>query len=418
MDRHLAPPGGVALRAALGVGLLLAAWAPAGAATAAEPAAAATCPDEPRATLQLGSPTAPLQLAVFLDPANATALTSWTELQRIVAEREGQLGVAVWFVRPLQAFDPRSDRVRRFALAAARLGAVRGALAQVARHGAEATAVVLGDPPRRDRLAQELGLDPAAFAKALADRCDGDRIDRGSSRVLELARSSTLGMLRLPAFALGNFVFDDGPQLERVRPELGREPVRAALRWRADVEPPPPLEPRPRVERLRVPPRGGVALGGPGLPHRLVVMAQGEDDPNLFLTLPRALQYRAAAPRSLTIHILARGRSFVATTLRQRLCAARRLGRQLEYARVLAASPDVRREPDPATTELLRALDAVPEKDCGEEPDPAEAGLPEGTWLDGQPRSATELEDIAGLLRQADRATRPLSPWTPRPGDD
>ncbi|MBX7083265.1 MAG: hypothetical protein K1X88_28925 [Nannocystaceae bacterium] len=406
----------LALRAALRLGVPLGALAPA--AAAAAPAPAASCPDEPRATLQLGSATAPLQLSVFLDPANATALTSWTELQRIVAEREGQLGVAVWFVRPLQAFDPRSDRVRRFALAATRLGATRGALAQVARHGVEATAVALGDPPRRDALAQALGLEPAALAKALADPCDGDRLDLASGRVLELARASTLGMLRLPALALGSFVFDDSPQLDRVRPELGREPVRAALRWRADVEPPPPLEPRPRVERLRVPPRGGLSLGGPGLPHRLVVMAQGEDDPNLFLTLPRALQYRASAPRSLTIHVLARGRSFVATQLRQRLCAARRLGRDLEYARVLAASPDVRREPDVATVELLRALDGVDETACADEPDPAEAGLPEGTWLDGQPRSATELEDIAGLLRQADRATRALSPWMPRPRDD
>ncbi|HWB78141.1 MAG TPA: hypothetical protein VG755_24420, partial [Nannocystaceae bacterium] len=172
-----------------------------------------------------------------------------------------------------------------------------------------------------------------------------------------------------------------------------------------------------RAERLRVPPPGGIVLGGVGLRHRLLVMAQSEDDPNLFLSLPRALQYRADHPGELALHIVSRGQSLGATILRHRLCAARKIDRELDYARLLAAPPETRQRPDDDTAALIRALDAVPEELCENEPDPARANLPDGTWLDGLPRSPTELEDLAALLKVSSATTRPLAPWSSAAAD-
>lgn len=376
------------------------------------------CPTHEAAAVELGNADAPLRLSAYVDPASTSAATTWTELQRIVAEHGDGLAIAVWFVRPPQAYDPRIERVRRLALAAVRLGRVREALALVARRGPEFVAVALADESRHDGLARALAVERRALDDALTRRCDAARVDDASAMAAELARRSTLGALRLPAFVVGTFVFDDGPGLDRVRAELAREPVRSALRWRIEAEPAgaPPI--RGTSETMRVPPPGGADLGGVGLPHRLVVVAQGEDDPNLFLTLPRALQFRAAHPGVLSVHVRAIGRSFVATQLRQRLCAARLGGRELDYLRALAAAPDVRREPDEALVELMRALDAIADRDCGDADEPPATGLAEGAWLDGIPRSAAELDDLTSLVRQGQRARRPLSLWTAIPAGE
>lgn len=373
------------------------------------PKAGPACPDAPVPTLELGPKDAPLQLDAFVDPSSPSALVTWMELLRIVGEREPELRIAVWLVRPLGPIEPRSERVRRLAWAAARAGKLEAVLRQIAKTGTEHVAAALGSPTRRPALAAALGLEPAALDRMLADRCDLERIDLASTKVGELGRGATLGIVRLPAFALGELVFDDAPGLERVRPELAREPMRRSLRRRA--LPPLPPDARPRAERLRVPPPGGIVLGGIGLPHRLLVMAQSEDDPNLFLSLPRALQHRSDRPGELAVHVVARGQALGATILRHRLCAARTLGRELDYVRLLAAAPEARQRPDSDTAALLRALDEVPERVCEAEPDPARANLPDGTWLDGLPRSPTELEDLAALIRVSAAALRPLGPW-------
>ena len=376
---------------------------------------AATCPDEAAAALALGPADAAMKLDAFIDPASPQALVTWIELLRIVGEREPELRIDVWLVRPLGPIEPRAERVRRLAWAAARSDRLPAVLRQVARTGPELVAAALGSSTRRKSLATALGLAPDALDAMMSDRCDPERIDLASTKVLELGRGATLGLVRLPAFALGDLVFDDGASLERVRPELAREPMRRALRRRAPPATPP--DARPRAERLRVPPPGGIVLGGVGLRHRLLVMAQSEDDPNLFLSLPRALQYRADHPGELAVHIVARGQSLGATILRHRLCAARKLDRELDYARLLAAPPETRQRPDNDTLALIRALDQVPEEICENEPDPARANLPDGTWLDGLPRSPTELEDLAALLKVSSAATRPLAPWSSASGN-
>jgi hypothetical protein len=55
---------------------------------------------------------------------------------------------------------------------------------------------------------------------------------------------------------------------------------------------------------------------------------------------------------------------------------------------------------------MLGQLDREADAHCGDvETDP---GLTEGAWLDGVPRSATELEDLPGLLRQGAATRRVL----------
>jgi hypothetical protein len=89
------------------------------------------------------------------------------------------------------------------------------------------------------------------------------------------------------------------------------------------------------------------------------------------------------------------------------LCAARKLGREVHYVQVLATEPSARRHA--AELGLLRALDKVPEDACKDEPDPAELGLPDGGWLDGLPRTRSELEALKTTLELLEASSRPLS---------
>ncbi|HWB75809.1 MAG TPA: hypothetical protein VG755_12665, partial [Nannocystaceae bacterium] len=74
---------------------------------------AATCPDEAAAALTLGPDDAATKLDAFIDPASPQALVTWIELLRIVGEREPELRIDVWLVRPLGPIEPRAERVRR-----------------------------------------------------------------------------------------------------------------------------------------------------------------------------------------------------------------------------------------------------------------------------------------------------------------
>ncbi len=373
------------------------------------------CTIRAEAAIHIGPEDAATRLDAFVDPATSTALASWLELRRIAAERN-DLQIAVWFARPLGPFDPRAERVRRFVLAASRAGRTARALREVARLGVDRMAARVQDDSERNRLAADLDVTPAVLAHALADRCDATRISNASTRLAQLSRDATLGIVRLPAVALGPLVFDDAPGFDRVRAELGREPLRRALRRR--VATPAPVDLRAAAERLRVPPVGGFVVGGAGLPHHLVVTSTSEDDAVLFLGLPRALAYRSEHPGELSIHVFARGESLSATHLRQRLCAATLLHRELDYARLLAGSPELRRTPDPDTSALLAELDAVNETRCADVVDAAREEIPEGIWLDGVPRSPTELEALANLLRVGQVGRRPLAPWWSPPAAD
>jgi hypothetical protein len=176
------------------------------------------------------------------------------------------------------------------------------------------------------------------------------------------------------------------------------------------VRPKPPLpEAWAASERLRRPELEGARLGGVGLPHLFVLMARDEDDPNLFMLLPPVLDFRRDHPGTLTVQVVARGGSFGAQSLRHRLCAARRQGLVAAYVHHLASDPSTRHT-DPAVRDLLDTLDKVPVEACEDEVDPAELGLPDGGWLDGIPRTRSELEGIEATLDLLDTTTRPLSP--------
>lgn len=360
----------------------------------------------------IGPAGAALRVEAFVDPSSTTAHASWVEMRRVVGESDGGVRVDVRLVRPGGALDPRADRVRRFAVAAARLGRLEAALRIVAREGHERLDVRLRQPSERSTLADTLDLPVGRFSDALADPCVPAALESATALAHDAWRKAALGTIRLPAYVLGTRMFDDGAQLFSLRPELAREPMRRARSLHAT----PTLAPdgKPRAARLRVPPRGGLRLGGVGLPHRMVVMADSEDDEALALTLPRLLAFRSEHPGVVSVQVLARGHSLGATELRHRLCAARRRERELDYARVLAIPPAIRREPTPAIAELLAELDEVPESDCDDEPDPATRGLPGGIWLDGLPRSLGELEDVGTLLRLTEAWDRPLSLlWAP-----
>lgn len=365
----------------------------------------------------LGPADAGLRVEAFLDPSTSSAHASWVELRRVVGEGEGRVRVDVRLVRPGGALDPRADRVRRFAVAAARLDRLERALRLVAREGHERLDVRLRQPSDKDALAKALDVPVGRLVDALADPCVPAVLDAATTRAHDAWRKAALGTIRLPAYVLGDRVFDDGPTLTSLRPELAREPMRRARALHALPSPPP--EAKPRAARLRVPPRGGLRLGGVGLPHRMVLMADSEDDEALALTLPRLLAFRSESPGVVSVQILARGNSLGATELRHRLCAARVRDRELDYARVLAIPPALRRDPSPAIAELLVELDEVPESACEGEPDPATRGLPGGIWLDGLPRSLGELEDVGALVRLTEAWDRPLSlVWAPVPPSD
>lgn len=398
----------VASAIVLALGLL--AERPAAPTTAPAKVAATQCPDVATATVDLGPADAPTRLHAFLDPAATGAHGMYADLRRVVGERAGDVAISIWLVRPLSTFDPRLDRVRRFAWAAARLGRLREALILIARQGPEWVATSLLDESRVRVLAKRLDVDPTALVRAVGDRCDRDRLELASIHLGTLGRKATLGLVRLPAFSIGEFVFDDAPALDRLRPELARDRVRRTLRWRPSTVPMTQLGPTSNGRSGTVD-RGGMLLGGLGLPHSLVLRSASEDDVVLFLSLARALSYRASHPGQLSVRIDARGDGFAARLLRGRLCAATRLGRELEYARVLAQVPDARRAVEPRDDALLADLDATAKTHCDDLGDPTDVATNDGAWLDDVPRAPAEFEDLESLLRQDDASRHPLDPF-------
>lgn len=368
------------------------------------------------ATLPLGPASAPTLVEAFLDPASTQSWRTWLELRRLVVDHAGEVGVRLRWADS-GGVDPHADRVRAFVASLAHDGHAGAALQVVARDGLERVHARLVDPDAHEALGKELGLPPSAIRAALRDRCARRRVAEHSRRLRELAGLDEASMMRLPTFVLGELAFDDGPGLERLRPELGREGLR-----RRSYEDPAPVGPPPAVEassdRMQRPPLRGVLLGGPGLPHRFVLMARDEEDPSLFVVLPPVLALRREQPGRLALHVVSRGVSDGAELLRHRLCAARTLGLGPAYLDYLARDALLRQAAGPAEERLLAALDDVPRARCRDEIDPVDLDLPDGAWLDGLPRSRSELSTLDATLRLLDAATRPLDLLLPSPRDD
>lgn len=385
--------------AALALALVTTAPAP------AEPAAPAACDET--AALWLGSEAAPTTVDAYLDPASTQSWRTWLELRRLVFDHAGELRVRVAWAGIGGGVQPQAERVRAFVVSLAHAGHTEAALGVLARDGLERLHARLVDSGAHEALAQELGVSTSVVAAALRDRCARRRVSEQGLRLREALGVDPDTMARLPAFVLGELAFDDGPGLERLRPELGREGVR---RRQADdplpVGPPPPIE--ATSERMQRPALRGVLLGGPGLPHRFVVMARDEEDPTLFVVLPPVLELRRDRPGHVAVHVVSRGVSDGAERLRHRLCAARVLGLQPAYLDYLARDALMRQGPGEGDESLLEALDDVPASRCADEVDPVDLDLPDGAWLDGLPRSRSELSTLEPTLRLLDAADRPL----------
>ena len=386
------------------------------AALLAAPAAAPPC--RPAATLY-GFPHAAMVVDAFVDPTHDSALLTVLELRRLVAERPSEVAVRVHLVTTPGTLDPRAERVRAWLAAMSARDRLVPALRVVRTDGTDRVFVRLGTEDARRDLAEAVGMKPALLERVAAEGCHDSAIAANDAELRRRMEERGSMVFRLPVFAVtshptgagsstpGDQVFEDSATLERLRPQLGREKSR--LR-QAKVRPKPPLpEARAASERLRRPELEGARLGGVGLPHLFVLMARDEDDPNLFMLLPPVLEFRRDHPGTLTVQVVARGGSFGAQSLRHRLCAARRQGLVAAYVHHLASDPSTR-QTDPAVRDLLDTLDKVPVEACEDEVDPAELGLPDGGWLDGIPRTRSELEGIEATLDLLDTTARPLSP--------
>ena len=321
----------------------------------------------------LGPEHAPIRIDAYLDPARPGTWTSWVELRRLVGEQQGSVRVRVHVVRDNDTPDPRFDRVRAWTVAAAEQGRLDAALRIVDREGPSRLHARLAHPSQREEVSGLVGADLVALERSLASGCAQARVD-GATAALERKRDVAGGIIfRPPIFDVaGLTLFEDTVHLHKLRPALAE----ARQRLRGAPHPPPSptaAEDKGRLDELALPrPHVGVTLGGVGLPHRFLLFVEDEGDPSLFLMLPAVLSYRMLHPGRLSVQLMARGDGAPTERLRGRLCAARVLGRELEYVRFLATEPSLRRTPSDAQDALLRELDArAKERPCtapGEHP--------------------------------------------------
>lgn len=348
----------------------------------------------------LGPADAPIVVRWYVDPLGPGMLDVWLELRRLVGDLEGEVAVAPIFVSNATHRTPTENKTRLWATAAACRGQSEEALRLLAREGSARIGRRLDDREGRAALAREIGLrEPPQEASLRALLDAGDREFR-----LRAANSSgRVG--RAPAFAIGDAApFEDGAHLEAVR----REIEGARLRER----------PTPRsvahhsrsgvAERLRRPSAdAGILVGGVALPHRLVVLVEQADHPDLLILRP-ALELRSVAPGRLAIQVIAHGQSRAASQLRTRLCAARILGRELDYLRLLTREPLA----EASAAELLGALDAAAEAHaCEAEEDALSrevAVLPSGLWLDGAAIGAREMAALEREILLIEATASPL----------
>lgn len=372
------------------------------------PAVAPACPDrDTEHSLRLGPATAEIEVHAFVDPIARDSVLTWLRLRRLVADRNGEIAVEIHWVGSSDRDPAARHQGRAFVASLAAAGHTTAALRVVARDGDARLGVRLADPAQYDALAAELSVPRSVVEAAATDACTDAAVQRDSARLRRQLGTDATAVQRLPVFAIDGFGIEDTANLETLMGELGRYGARR--RRLEDPRPPSPPPPRPAVsERMERPDLDGMLLGGPGLPHRLVVMARSETDLSIAAGLPHALALRRLAPGRTAVHLVARGVSTGAEVLRARLCAAQHLGLGMAYAEYLARDTIARQEPDAADQALLEALDGVDPAVCAEQADPVALDLPDGTWLDGWPRSRGELGTLPTTVRMLDASERPL----------
>lgn len=361
----------------------------------------------------LGPVNAPVRLTAYLDPLAPGALALWLELRRLVSDFRGALRVEIEPVLGAMVRDAATERLLRWFIAASDQGVQEAALRLIDRDGRERLALRLDRPDGAAALAAELGKSAEAIRP---DACAELRLE-ASRRDLRGQQQRAGGWLgRPPLFALADrLAIEDSGGLERVRGEVARElQVLHGGRRPGARGSFPPLRSGVSLRLIRPPAAAGMLVGGVGLPHRLVVFVEHDEHPTLG-NLGPALDYRRQNPGQLAIQIVARGTTAAARKLRQRLCAARHLGVELDYLRRLARDPQVRWtgsvEPVPLITRLDEAAEAHKCEQAEAELEPGPSGpraLPDGAWLDGTAVGQGDLEAIGVRIIGLEAAQRPL----------
>ncbi len=347
-----------------------------------------------------------MTIRLYIDPTHGQAHRAWLELRRLAAERTDDVQIELVIVRTVVGSRAAERRLQDWTAAAVTKAPPARVLGLIARDGWTQVSRDLTRAEGRARIAKRLGIEGSVLGDESRQRCIAQSLDRRTLDLQARQREQFSGNLRTgPIFGLSGEASTPGGPHERL---IGDDSRLGNLRPAIDVSLQRVLRPEPdeATRRDPTPPRSrfarragsylglGATIGGPGLPHTLVLFANDEYDGTLQQLLDPALRWSARRPGQLAVQVVARGQGSGAERLRQRLCAARALGYELAYARQLTLSREERERPTEAA--LAERLDEHALEHPCEDParDAAGGALPRGAWLDGEPINRSELDRL------------------------
>ena len=394
--------------------------------TGATPESPAREADAPRAcapaVARVGAPEAPRVLRLWIDPDPRDAagqdpfllgFPAWIAARELVAQRPDELALELHLAR-----DParrgvaqlRADEVRVLAARALSGGSPEEVLRTLSRVGTQSLRIALDRPDARTALARELGLGADALEVPAAERrCILDALDAADTTLESFMNlnGSAFPVIevverREGAAAAPRFLADAGRRANEIAGLLDEAEQDIPLPSWALQEFSSGIPSRGRLPELsRSYPQHGALVGGPGLPHHLLIFAEDELSSVLTGPLALALRQRERQPGRLSVQVLAVGNNPPGEQLTRRLCAARQLGLELPYLRYLASVDERRAE---RGVDLLETLDArgnttacpsseIPAMGDEESSGKAPPSLrrPRGIWFNGSSVSENEL---------------------------
>lgn len=354
-------------------------------------------------------------LRLYLDPTAGIPLRTWLELEQLVAERSPDVRLELVVVLPPheRSFARRNvieDRVRAFVVAAAAATRTADVLRVVARDGWRYVHAQLLQPEGRARLAAALEVPAERLDTELADRsCIDAAIREATDMLAELERDLLGTTVRLPAIGVAARSGHEALLPADARPAELRTQIDRALRARASGRDESFVDDDRPVDRFSAPlAEFGLQIGGPGLPHRVIVLADGEGVSVLNQRVPVLLAFIKAHPGVMSLQVAATGSSSEAKTLARRLCAAQKAGLDVDYLHYALLATNQR----PTVPAWLAALDETAnDAPCSNvstlstHPTTAESLSP-GLWIDGEPIARTATQHLERLA--ADSPAPPL----------